>query len=220
MKAWLEQLHSDAEWYDIPEEKRTPLQRVAAQTRGVITIGNATSCLGAGLTLLGLFWAFYVPGYAGLILIGCGRLLDVLDGKIARRTKTSSPFGEGLDATVDKLTAVVALTLFLIHGNGPFVPIFLLLLIEELATAVLVLWSRRQGITLHPSRLGKYTTFAVWTAIMFIFLGFAAAVNTLFMSFFYILFGLLIAGVAVVLRWWSFGQYVRAILKARHLEGR
>ncbi len=218
MRVWLKQLHTGAQWYNIPEEKQTPLQRVAARTQGLVTLGNAVTLLGGGLTLLGLFWAFYIPGYAGLIAIGCGRLLDILDGYLARRTKTSSPFGEGLDAAVDKLTAVTALTLFLIHGNGQFVVIFLLLLIEEMATAVLILWSRRHGIVLHPSRLGKYTTFALWTAIMCLFLGFAAAVDTQFMSFFYILLGLFIAGVAVILRWWAFGQYLRAARKARRTK--
>jgi phosphatidylglycerophosphate synthase len=76
----------------------------------------ARVCIAVGLTANGVTWAALVLGFAagisaGLGWIGLAGLLslwsvifDVLDGQVARLTKTSSDGGEILDASVDRYT--------------------------------------------------------------------------------------------------------------------
>jgi|GEM_PF-2460718 len=164
MKAWLEQLHTGAAWYALPPEKQTGLQRLAARTLGVVTPSNIITVGGALMVVVGLL-LFYNKSYLpGLILIGLGRCFDLLDGYVARKTHTSSPFGEGLDASSDKVVIGFTAIILLVVGVLPLL-IGLLFLLEEAGTALLTLMSRRQGVTIHPTRLGKYTTFAVWIVV-------------------------------------------------------
>ncbi|HEX8763385.1 MAG TPA: CDP-alcohol phosphatidyltransferase family protein [Candidatus Saccharimonadales bacterium] len=166
MKAWLEQLHSGAEWYHISPAARTPLQRLAARTLGVATPGNVITLAGLGLTLYGLA-ALIQQNNLGVLWILIGRLLDVLDGLLARLTRTSSPFGEGLDATCDKVAIIITASMLMVASVAsilllPLALILAAILLEEACTALIILQARRKDIQIHPTRLGKYTTFALW----------------------------------------------------------
>lgn len=220
MKAWLQQQQTGADWYNLPSDQRSPLQRMAAQSLGIITIGNAATLIGAGLTLIGLFLAFGGSLHSGLIMAAVGRLLDIFDGHLARHTKTSSPVGEALDAGFDKLTVVVAMTLFLLSSDMPVALIFVLLLVEEITTAAITIWARRQGIVVHPSRLGKYTTFCLWTAVLLMILAGAlfSAWETVFIGLFVLNFGLILASITLLLRWWTLAQYIQTIRQARRAK--
>jgi phosphatidylglycerophosphate synthase len=153
----LHELHTGAEWYAIPESKRTKTQRLAARTLGIVTPANGITLLGGGITIFGLwtFWQGHHIAALGLIILG--RLLDILDGYVARHTHTSSPFGEGWDASTDKVVILVA-AVVLIATRA--VPLWLVLAVTalELMTAVIVLLGRRLGIRVHPARIGKYAT--------------------------------------------------------------
>lgn len=160
----LHELHKRAEWYAVPDSQRTGIQRLAARTQGIITPANVVSLLGLAITLWGLL-AFYQHSYTlGLVLVGIGRLADILDGYIARQTHTTSPFGEGLDAGFDKavvLAAVVLLT------AAHVLPLFVtaLVIVIQLIIAGLALAVRHDGTGIHPSRSGKYAMFVLWVAI-------------------------------------------------------
>jgi cardiolipin synthase len=160
----LHELHKRAEWYSLPDTKRTSVQRLAARTQGVITPANGVSIVGAAGTILGLIIFYRHYHIAGLVLVGVGRICDILDGHVARKTHTSSPFGEGLDAGLDKLVVVIACGLLI---AGHIVPVFLgaVLLIVQLIIAGLALAVRHDGQGLHPSRMGKYAMFGLWVSL-------------------------------------------------------
>jgi phosphatidylglycerophosphate synthase len=223
MKAWLKQLHTGAQWYGISPARRTPLQRLAARTLGVITPGNFTTLLGLAMTLYGLQVIFGQGQQWGVFLIGAGRLLDIFDGHIARLTQTSSPFGEGLDAASDKVAIIITTFVLIKNMAGavllPMAAILIVLLIEEIVTASVTLQARRHGVSFHPTRLGKYTTFALWTSIV-AYLVADAFINWENAAWYLLLILLasIVALVALVLRWWNLFRIhamVHRELKAR-----
>lgn len=65
----------------------------------VLTIPNAISAVGLGLVLHGSARADTGRGITETVI---GRLLDLLDGKVARMLNQSSEFGAGIDAAFDK----------------------------------------------------------------------------------------------------------------------
>lgn len=157
-------LHEGAEWYNVPTAKRSALQRLAFRTRGLITLANIATCLGGLLTIIGLvlFCARHFTIGATLIIVG--RLCDILDGWLARKTHTSSPFGEGLDAGVDKLVVLLTAIVLLWMHIVPW-PLIVLAAMLQAGTALLVLGARHLHILLHPSRVGKYSMFGTWVAV-------------------------------------------------------
>ena len=65
----------------------------------VLTVPNAISAVGLGLVLHGSRRADTGWGITETVV---GRLLDLLDGKVARMLNQSSEFGAGIDAAFDK----------------------------------------------------------------------------------------------------------------------
>lgn len=65
----------------------------------ILTIPNAISAVGLGLVLHGSARVDTGRGIAETVI---GRLLDLLDGKVARKLHQSSEFGAGIDAAFDK----------------------------------------------------------------------------------------------------------------------
>lgn len=69
------------------------------------TPANAVTLIGTVVTLAG---ALRLNTVSGLVFVIAGRLCDVIDGPLARRTHTSH-FGAVLDATADKITGLALL---------------------------------------------------------------------------------------------------------------
>ena len=92
------------------EERRGLLPRVPLQ-RGIIILPSA-------FTLGNLFFGVYAIvaatrgdfDWAGWFIVFAG-LLDMLDGRVARFTRTGSAFGAELDSLVDAISFGVALTM-------------------------------------------------------------------------------------------------------------
>jgi phosphatidylglycerophosphate synthase len=160
----MHELHKRAEWFGIPDAKRTAVQRLAARTQGVVTPANGISLLGAVITIMGLT-LFYQQHYLlGIVFVGIGRICDVLDGHVARSTHTTSPVGEGVDAALDKLVVLLATVLLVMAHVLPLVLAAILILIQ-LIIAALSLAVRHDGTGIHPTRTGKYAMFALWLSI-------------------------------------------------------
>jgi cardiolipin synthase len=161
----LHELYTGAEWYAIPDGKRTKTQRLAARSLGVITPANGITLLGGIVTSIGL-WAFWQGhGFLALGLITAGRLFDVLDGYVARHTHTSSPFGEGWDASMDKVVILLAAMTLIATQAVPW-PLMLAIAALELITAMIVLLGRKLGVRVHPAKIGKYATFGLWSTLL------------------------------------------------------
>lgn len=82
-----------------PEAPRTVFERVAQRTHGVVTPANVLDAL----AMAGVAWsAPRLDRWSGIAVAVPSYLADIADGAIARRTNTSSRFGELVDHIGDK----------------------------------------------------------------------------------------------------------------------
>jgi phosphatidylglycerophosphate synthase len=140
-------------------------RRLAVRTHDVVTPGNGMTVIGALLTLTGL-WALYDQVFwLAFLLVGAGRIFDLLDGHVARLTKTTSLLGEFIDAAADKLMIGVATLVAVAHHIVPLVlmaPVF----VVQVALVGVAFAARGSHVVLHSSRIGKYSTFVLWSALL------------------------------------------------------
>lgn len=153
------------EWSHVPADQYNTYQRIAAHTNGLITPGNAVSLSGFMLVAAGLVFVWQGSLALGLALLLIGRLADLFDGMIAHATKTKSPVGEAVDATIDKIVALAALTVLSYLGLVPFF-IGALFLLHNITNVCLFGLARLRGTRLHPNRTGKLSTAGEWLAVV------------------------------------------------------
>lgn len=130
-------------------------------TRDVFSPANIVTLVGFGLTTYG---SFRLQTTAGFWLVLVGRILDVLDGPIARRTHTSR-LGAVLDATVDKFT-VLTITLGLLAYQRAPVVIVLYILLQNVVTSLMNIVSARRKIVVESTRAGKLNIFMQMTCMI------------------------------------------------------
>jgi len=162
----LHRIEGSPEWQQVSPQKRNGWQKVAAATRGVVTIGNFFSLLGllsvpAGLWLV-LGRQAYLMGAAVFVL---GRLCDVADGWLADRTGTKSPLGETVDATFDKVGTGATLIGLAAGGTVPLALISLFF-VPHLTIALIVLAAYVLKRRTHPSQAGKLSTGFGWAFVI------------------------------------------------------
>lgn len=145
-------------------------QKIAAKSNGTLTPANIASFAGGILAIYGLFVIVNGDTFRGLIFLTAGRLADLADGIIAEYTKTKSPLGEIIDASVDKI--VVALTLIVL-GAMELVPwvIIAVVAVQNIANVVISVVAKLRKKSLHPSRLGKLSSAFSWVTIILYPLG-------------------------------------------------
>jgi len=120
----------------------------------IFTPANAVTIVGGALAVHG---ATHIHELSGVLEFGAGRMLDICDGFIARRTH-SSPFGEGLDATVDK-AAIAAGVGEAWHQNAVPWEVLAVIALINITNASANLYAKRQGAEPHSSWAGKRYTF-------------------------------------------------------------
>lgn len=159
-----------ADWEKTTQSSYNRWQKTAASSRGVLTPGNAVSVAGGILALYGLWVIMNDDVVTGLVLLTLGRFADLADGIIAEQTKTKSPLGESVDASIDKI--VVAATLIVL-GALELVPwvIIIIVAVQNLANVVISIVAKLRDRTIHPSRLGKVSAAFSWVTIILYPLG-------------------------------------------------
>lgn len=118
------------------------------------TPANAMTLVGLVLTIVG---AVYLDTLWGITLVVIGRLLDIFDGHVARRTHTSE-FGALLDVIADKI-AILALgiSMYLLY---PSIRLFILfVLLQNGLNVLLGLYGLVTDIKASPSLDGKHAMF-------------------------------------------------------------
>lgn len=120
----------------------------------VLTPANAVTL--GGLIITG-FGAARLNTLAGFIVVIFGKLLDVLDGPIARRTHASD-LGAALDATADKITGLIILISALYFDLAP-TWLIVFLFSQHITVSALGIYASARGRVLKVSRLGKNNMF-------------------------------------------------------------
>jgi phosphatidylglycerophosphate synthase len=157
--------HEKSDWEAIPPPSRTSGQRLAARTHGYITPGNLITMCGVLLSFGGLALLYNHRFGWGLLLLGLGRLADIIDGLIADRTKTKSRVGEALDAGFDKVVAVATIMVFLIKDLVPVWPLVIILAISLCNVGLGAIAKLRHRI-IHPTQAGKYAALLQWASLL------------------------------------------------------
>lgn len=160
----LHRIDKVAEWENIPSEQRNFWQRRAAASNGLVTPGNAISFLGFAITMWGLIDINKNKTSSGIKKIAVGRTMDILDGFVADKTKTKSPLGEGVDATLDKVSALLALPIL---AKKELIPssTAIKFIIPHLANTAITALSKHKEVEIHPSFEGKLTTAGQWCSV-------------------------------------------------------
>jgi phosphatidylglycerophosphate synthase len=159
-----------SDWSEVAPQQRTVLQRWAAGSRGIITPGNLISLIGAALVVRGLYEIRHAQLIGGVAILLVGRMADVLDGLVADYTKTKSPLGEAVDASVDKI--LILLTLYVLLDRH-LLPIAVVIVMAVHAAYSIGVSSvgRHFKIVLHPSRAGKLGATLEWLCVGLYLLG-------------------------------------------------
>jgi phosphatidylglycerophosphate synthase len=198
-----------SDWSDIAPQQRTLWQRWAAGSHGVITPGNLITIIGAALVIGGLYEIAHNRLISGVSMVIVGRLADVLDGLVADYTKTKSPFGEGLDASIDKVLIIIALFVLLDKHLIPL-PVGIAMAIHAAYSAGVTTVASQLHVKLHPSRAGKSGALFEWACV-----GFYLLVDILKQQQHSITIAraaaLLCFGLFIVMSIWSGANYARNI---------
>ena len=173
------------DWHDTPHAKQSLLQKIAAGTKGIVTLGNIISLIGIGLVLLGCICIVAEQYWLGGALIVFGRLLDLADGYVADKTKTKGPVGELVDASFDKFGTIAALITLFVADIVAW-PLLIALLVPQLIISLISFYRKAHRQPIHPSLFGKLSMAAVWAAIAFFLVAKASDV-----------WGLTVAGVLI-----------------------
>ncbi len=125
---------------------------------------NAITIVGFLLTVFG---ASMLDRTTGVVLVVIGRLFDMLDGFVARTTRTSSKFGAALDAVADKVSGFI---LLLAAWRFDLAPRLVLagMFLQNLINVFLSLAAVKTGSQqpLVTSRAGKRAMFLQITALV------------------------------------------------------
>ncbi len=152
------------DWKDVPAIRRTALQHVAAVTFGVLTPGNIISIFGLTLVFVGCGLIIAGHYWVGAAFVVVGRLLDLLDGYVAHRTKTKGPVGEIVDASFDKIGTIAAIVTLFIAEIATW-PYLLALLIPQTTITIINIYQKLRGRKVHPTLVGKLSMASLWAAI-------------------------------------------------------
>jgi phosphatidylglycerophosphate synthase len=160
----LHRIETKTQWQHLKPHERNSWQRIAEQTKAIITPANIISLGGLALVIGGLMQLNGHYPWLGIMLIIIGRLCDLADGWIAELTGTKSFIGETLDATIDKISTIITIVVL---GSTNIVPWTMLaaLLLPHLVIPVIIFIQRQRGYTTHASRLGKLSMAGVWISL-------------------------------------------------------
>ncbi|HEX8226903.1 MAG TPA: CDP-alcohol phosphatidyltransferase family protein [Candidatus Saccharimonadales bacterium] len=153
------------DWDDVDPGQRNTFQKLAASTKAIVTLSNIVTAIGLALVLYGLQQLLVQNYLFGGFLLAIGRFLDVVDGWLAEVTKTKSPLGELLDASVDKVGTILTIIVMFVAHIGPYWALALLLAPHVIISAITFLLLRK-NIKLHPSREGKLSMAAAWVSLV------------------------------------------------------
>ncbi len=144
------------EWELYPREEWGIGQRVAAGTKGWLGPANLVSFGGAALFFDGLYDFTQGQKLVGFAKMVGGAVADWLDGRVAKWTKTKSPLGEVVDASLDKIKLAGALIVFGVTEVVPILPIAAVT-IQNAANVAFTGIAKHRGNEIHTELPNKIT---------------------------------------------------------------
>ena len=130
------------------------------RTDGWITPGNIVSAVGAYLTVRGLLDYTNGEKTKGVGKVFAGRMCDIADGLIAKKTGTRSAKGAVLDAGLDKYCTVAATTVLCNDGISPIDSVGMAGLQIDIVRSSMEIDAR--GGRPDPKTLGKIGMLGTW----------------------------------------------------------
>ena len=191
------------DWEQYEASDRSIIQRIAAATKGIVTPGNIVSVIGLALVVYGLILVLENNFWLGLVLIAVGRGLDVVDGVVAEATKTKSPLGEMVDAAFDKIGTLLTILVLFVGQVAAWWALTALLL-PQFIIPLVILYKRKKGIGVHPTRAGKLSMALTWVGIVGLLIAKALAVPFALSLAVYV-----VIGVSLMLGVYALWQYAR-----------
>ncbi len=126
-------------------------------------ITNPASCITLTGLILCVIGATEMNSLQGLLLIGIGRMLDLIDGPVARMREPSR-FGAGFDALCDKF-AILAIIIAYLHFHIHPIGVILYVLAHNLTNATLSIVAEKRGQQPTATINGKLAMFSENVAI-------------------------------------------------------
>lgn len=127
------------------------------EKRQILTLANAVTVVGFLLTVFG---AFHMDKLWGVLIVGVGRTLDILDGKVARMLHEEGAFGAMLDATADKLGILAIIIAEWYFGIAPVLILVSIILLNLANTyTAYIITHVEHNLTIRPSSSGKHSLF-------------------------------------------------------------
>jgi len=152
------------DWEMITPANRNVFQKGAAATYAIVTPPNVITIIGLALVVYGLLAIMQQHYWIGLVTVGVGRLLDIVDGWLAELTGTKSPTGEIFDAVADKIGTFLTIGVFFVAGVS-YWWMMALLLIPQIAIPFITFYKKRRGVEIHPTRIGKLSMASAWVCL-------------------------------------------------------
>jgi phosphatidylglycerophosphate synthase len=152
------------DWDGIADEDLNVFQRVAKKTKGIITVGNTITTVGAGLfTMAMIDIANGQKEKAAIGLIG-SRVCDLGDGYGADITGTKGKIGRDYDPTVDAAELMIGAPILTAYGAMPLIPTIAMTVPKVIESAASIN-ARKRGIEVNPTDEGKLGAGLMWFGI-------------------------------------------------------
>lgn len=139
--------------------------------RSIVTIPNAITVV--RLAMLPTYVGLMADGrvVAGSWFFGLLAFTDWIDGYIARRFNQVSEFGKVIDPVADRVVFFVGIGAAMYYDHFP-TWFGVIILVREVSIAVLMVSATALGMERFPvTRLGKWATFALMSAVPWITIG-------------------------------------------------
>jgi phosphatidylglycerophosphate synthase len=142
------------DWKTVDKSEQNQFQAVAEATNGVVTPANVVSLTGLALVCDGSRRIIKGQTKSGIVEIGIGRALDLIDGVVADKTGTKSPLGAAVDATFDKLGMAAGLAALYAKELAPR-PVIVAHAMQNVANTAITATATKKGTPTYASKEGK-----------------------------------------------------------------
>lgn len=168
----------------------------------VWTLPNVITMLRIAAIPVFLFFLVSRDYVIAALLFGAIAGTDFIDGRLARRRNQVSRLGTMLDPIADRLLILAAAIGVLVTGAVPW-PIVALLIVREIATSVVAVYTKARGEQIKVRMIGKWAAALVFTGIPLYLVADALAGTSAQRNYIRDVIGISVADGLGGLLWWA-----------------